>query len=335
MSKRIEDITYENKLNLFETQVAIKFVKDTFQKELIKQLKLVRVTAPMFVKSKTGLNDNLSGVEKPVSFNVPYIGDEVEIVHSLAKWKRKALRKYGFDLYQGLYTDMNAIRKDEKLDFYHSIYVDQWDWEQVISEEDRNLAYLKKIVKRIYKAIYKLEKKVSKEYPSLSRELPENIYFISTRELEKRYPNLTRKEREDAICREHKAVFLYQIGFKLSDGMPHDSRAADYDDWLLNGDILVYYELYDMAFELSSMGIRVDEYSLVEQLRQKREEYKLTNSYCQNILSRRYPFTIGGGIGQSRLCMFMLKKAHIGEVQASIWDEEEVKKLKERGINIL
>ena len=335
MSKRIEDITYENKLNLFETQVAIKFVKDTFQKELIKQLKLVRVTAPMFVKSKTGLNDNLSGVEKPVSFNVPYIGDEVEIVHSLAKWKRKALKKYGFDLYQGLYTDMNAIRKDEKLDFYHSIYVDQWDWEQVISEEDRNLAYLKKIVKRIYKAIYKLEKKVSKEYPSLSRELPENIYFISTRELEKRYPNLTRKEREDAICREHKAVFLYQIGFKLSDGMPHDSRAADYDDWLLNGDILVYYELYDMAFELSSMGIRVDEYSLVEQLRQKREEYKLTNSYCQNILSRRYPFTIGGGIGQSRLCMFMLKKAHIGEVQASIWDEEEVKKLKERGINIL
>ena len=335
MSKRIEDITYENKLNLFETQVAIKFVKDTFQKELIKQLKLVRVTAPMFVKSKTGLNDNLSGVEKPVSFNVPYIGDEVEIVHSLAKWKRKALKKYGFDLYQGLYTDMNAIRKDEKLDFYHSIYVDQWDWEQVISEEDRNLAYLKKIVKRIYKAIYKLEKKVSKEYPSLSRELPENIYFISTRELEKRYPNLTRKEREDAICREHKAVFLYQIGFKLSDGMPHDSRAADYDDWLLNGDILVYYELYDMAFELSSMGIRVDEYSLVEQLRQKREEYKLTNSYCQNILSRRYPFTIGGGIGQSRLCMFMLKKAHIGEVQASIWDEQEVKKLKERGINIL
>ena len=335
MSKRIEDIIYENKLNLFETQVAIKFVKDTFQKELIKQLKLVRVTAPMFVKSKTGLNDNLSGVEKPVSFNVPYIGDEVEIVHSLAKWKRKALKKYGFDLYQGLYTDMNAIRKDEKLDFYHSIYVDQWDWEQVISEEDRNLAYLKKIVKRIYKAIYKLEKKVSKEYPSLSRELPENIYFISTRELEKRYPNLTRKEREDAICREHKAVFLYQIGFKLSDDMPHDSRAADYDDWLLNGDILVYYELYDMAFELSSMGIRVDEYSLVEQLRQKREEYKLTNSYCQNILSRRYPFTIGGGIGQSRLCMFMLKKAHIGEVQASIWDEEEVKKLKERGINIL
>ena len=335
MSKRIEDIVYENKLSLFETQVAIKFVKDTFQKELVKQLKLVRVTAPMFVISKTGLNDNLSGVENPVSFNVPAIDEDVEIVHSLAKWKRKALKKYGFGLYQGLYTDMNAIRKDEKLDFYHSIYVDQWDWEQVISEEDRKFSFLRKTVKRIYKAIYKLEKKVSKEYPSLARQLPEDIYFISTRELEARYPDLTRKEREDAICREHKAVFLYQIGFKLSDGMPHDSRAADYDDWMLNGDILVYYELYDMAFELSSMGIRVDEFSLIRQLIQKREQDKLTNSYCQNIIHRRYPFTIGGGIGQSRLCMFMLKKAHIGEVQASIWDEEEVKKLKERGINIL
>ena len=335
MSKKIEDIIYENKLNLFDTQVAIKFVKDTFQKELIKQLKLVRVTAPMFVKSNTGLNDNLSGVENPVSFHVPYIDDEVEIVHSLAKWKRKALKKYGFGLYQGLYTDMNAIRKDEKLDFYHSIYVDQWDWEQVICEEDRNFAFLKKTVKKIYKAIYKLEKKVSKEYPSLSRELPEKIYFISTRELERRYPNLSRKEREDAICREYKAVFLYQIGVKLSDGLPHDSRAADYDDWMLNGDILVYYELYDMAFELSSMGIRVNEFSLINQLSFKKEQYKLANSYCRNILTRNYPFTIGGGIGQSRLCMYMLKKAHIGEVQASIWDEEEVKKLKERGINIL
>ena len=335
MRKRIDEITYVNNLDLFETQLAIKFVKDTFQKELIKQLNLHRVTAPMFVITNKGLNDNLNGFEKPVSFNVNSIGSEVEIVHSLAKWKRMALGKYNFKLDTGLYTDMNAIRKDEDVDFYHSIYVDQWDWEKVISEKQRNFSYLKETVNKIYKAIYKLEEKVVRKYPSLKQELPKNIFFISTSELEEMYPNLSSKEREDEIARKYKAVFLYQIGYNLKSGKPHDGRAADYDDWNLNGDILVYYEMYDMAFELSSMGIRVDKENLIKQLKYRKEEQKLENDYCQAILSDAVPLTIGGGIGQSRLCMYMLKKAHIGEVQVSVWNEEEVIKLKEKGIEIL
>ena len=335
MRKSIDDIKYTKKLDLFETQLAIKFVKDTFQKELIKQLDLVRVTAPMFVIGKTGLNDNLSGVESPVNFNVNSINENVEIVHSLAKWKRMALGKYNFKTNTGLYTDMNAIRKDEDLDFYHSIYVDQWDWEKVITAEDRNLNYLKDTVSKIYKAIYKLQEKVTKKYPEISNKLPNKIHFISTKELEEMYPNLSGKEREDEICRKYKAVFLYQIGYPLKSGMPHDSRSADYDDWNLNGDILVYYELYDMAFELSSMGIRVDADNLIKQLKHKHEEHKLENEYCQAILSNDLPLTIGGGIGQSRLCMFMLQKAHIGEVQVSVWNKQEVERLKEKGIEIL
>ena len=335
MAKSIYELEYESKLSLMETQIAIKFVKDTFQKELIKGLNLLRVTAPLFVLSKTGLNDNLNGVESPVNFNVNCINENVEIVHSLAKWKRMALKKYGFDNESGLYTDMNAIRKDENLDFIHSLYVDQWDWERIISKDQRNLDYLKKVVRIIYKAIYKLQQKVIKKYPMLKQELPKDITFVSTTELEQMYPELSRKERENAIARKYKAVFLYQIGWPLSDGLPHDGRAADYDDWNLNGDILVYYPMYDMALELSSMGIRVDANSLVKQLKQKNELDKLNNEYCISVLNEELPLTIGGGIGQSRLCMFMLQKAHIGEVQVSIWNKEETKKLKERNIELL
>lgn len=333
--KNIYEIDYTSKLDLMETQIAIKFVKDTFQKELIKQLNLLRVTAPLFVQSRTGLNDNLSGIERPVSFTLPINNEQIEIIHSLAKWKRMALGKYGFKVDTGLYTDMNAIRKDERLDFIHSLYVDQWDWERVISKEERNFDFLKKIVNKIYSAVLNLEKKVSKKYPFLKIELPKNITFISTTELEEKYPDLSRKERENAICREKKAVFLYQIGWPLKDGDSHDSRSADYDDWNLNGDILLYNEMYDIAFEISSMGIRVDENSLLKQLTYKNEKYKLENEYCKAILNKELPLTIGGGIGQSRLCMFFLKKAHIGEVQVSIWPEEDIQKLKENNIFLL
>lgn len=332
--KNIYELDYKSNLNLMETQIAIKFVKDTFQKELVKKLNLLRVTAPLFVLKKSGLNDNLSGVERPVGFNLNN-NSEIEIIHSLAKWKRMALKKYGFELNTGLYTDMNAIRKDENLDFIHSIYVDQWDWESVISEKQRTLSYLKKVVRRIYKAILALENKVGRKYPSLKKNLPTDITFISSSELEKRYPNLSRKERENQITRIHKAVFIYQIGWPLKDGIPHDTRAADYDDWNLNGDILLYNEMYDMALEISSMGIRVNEISLIEQLTYKNELDKVNNDYCKQIIDKQLPLTIGGGIGQSRLCMYFLNKAHIGEVQVSIWDQEEVEKLKEKGIDLL
>ena len=326
MKKSIYELNYKSKLDLMETQIAIKFVKDSFQKELVKQLNLLRVK---------GLNDDLSGAEKPVNFYIPSVNNTAEIVHSLAKWKRMALGKYNFAVDSGLYTDMNAIRKDEDLDFYHSLYVDQWDWERVILPNQRTYSYLKKIVRKIYKAIYKLEQKVSIKYPELKQELPEDIYFISSKELEAKYPNLSRKEREDAICREKKAVFLYQIGWDLKDKKPHDNRAADYDDWKLNGDILLYYSIYDMSFELSSMGIRVDKESLVKQLKKKNETYKLENDFCKAIMEEKLPLTIGGGIGQSRLCMFMLKKAHIGEVQVSIWNKDEIEKLKQHNIELL
>ena len=333
MRKDIYEIDYQSKLSLMETQKAIKFVKDTFQHELVKKLKLLRVSAPLFVLSNTGLNDNLSGKEKPVSFMLNFLDQEVEIVHSLAKWKRMALGKYGFEVNTGLYTDMNAIRKDEELDFIHSLYVDQWDWERVILKKDRTYSYLKKIVKQIYSVIYNLERKVSKKYPVLSSKLPKDIHFISTKQLEELYPNLSRKEREDEIARKYKAVFLYQIGYNLKDGMPHDSRAADYDDWKLNGDILVYYPLYDMALELSSMGIRVDAKSLIEQLKHKGELNKLSNEYCSSILNENIPLSIGGGIGQSRIFMLMLGKEHIAEVQASTWEEKTYQELE--GLKIL
>lgn len=334
MKNDIYSITYKSDLDVYETQKAIKFVKDRFENSLSKKLNLLRVTAPLFVLQNSGLNDGLSGKEKPISFNSNLTSENIEIVHSLAKWKRMALKKYDIHLGKGLYTDMNAIRKDEVTDYIHSIYVDQWDWELSISEKDRSYRYLKQIVKKIYSCIYKLSIEVEKKY-SLKNSLPKDITFISTRELENLYPNLSRKERENEITRKYKAVFLYQIGYPLKDKKPHDDRASDYDDWKLNGDILVYYPLYDMALELSSMGIRVNKDSLVKQLKIKNELYKLDNDYCKSILNDEYPLSIGGGIGQSRLCMFLLQKAHIGEVQVSIWDKEEVEKLKKHNINLL
>ena len=326
---------YESTLNLLQTEIAIKFIKDTFEKELAKALKLTRVSAPLFVCPETGLNDNLNGYERAVRFDVADIGKDVEIVQSLAKWKRMALAKYGFEAESGLYTDMNAIRRDETLDAIHSVYVDQWDWEKIITKEDRKLSYLKKTVKSIYKALRKLSKAVSTKYPEIKNCLPNDITFISTKQLEKDYPNLSRKERETAVAKKYGAVFIYQIGWPLSDGMPHDGRAADYDDWKLNGDILLWYDVLGIALEISSMGIRVDETSLVKQLKKKKELFKLENPYCKDIIDGKLPLTIGGGIGQSRLCMYFLKKAHIGEVQASIWSDKSIQENAEKGIHLL
>lgn len=326
---------YNSALNLLETEIAIKFIKDTFEKELAKALKLTRVSAPLFVVPETGLNDNLNGYERAVRFDVADIGKDVEIVQSLAKWKRNALAKYGFKAETGLYTDMNAIRRDETLDAIHSVYVDQWDWEKIITEEDRKLTYLKKTVKSIYKVVKKLSKAVSAKYPTIKHSLPDEITFISTKQLEKDYPALSRKERENAVAKKYGAVFIYQIGWPLSDGMPHDGRAADYDDWKLNGDILLWYDVLGIALEISSMGVRVNSESLVKQLKKKKELHKLENPYCKDIIDGKLPLTIGGGIGQSRLCMFFLKKAHIGEVQSSVWSEECVKENANKGIYLL
>lgn len=326
---------YKSALNLLDTEIAIKFVKDEFEKDLAKALNLTRVSAPLFVAPETGLNDNLNGVERAVRFDVLTLKKDVEIVQSLAKWKRNALAKYGFKAGSGLYTDMNAIRRDETLDPLHSVYVDQWDWEKIITREERKFSYLKKTVKSIYRAIQKTAQKVAKKYPELSNNLPKDITFVSTTELEKEYPDLTRKERENAAAKKYGAVFLYKIGWDLKDGAPHDGRAADYDDWKLNGDILLFNDVINSAIELSSMGIRVDETSLVKQLKKRKEMNKLSNPYCQDIVNGKLPLTIGGGIGQSRLCMFLLKKAHIGEVQASIWSEEDIKKYEKQGIILL
>ncbi len=326
---------YKSLLNLIDTEIAIKFIKDSFEKELAKSLKLIRVSAPLFVQPETGLNDNLNGYERAVKFDVLTLKKEVEIVQSLAKWKRMALAKYGFKEGEGLYTDMNAIRRDETLDAIHSIYVDQWDWEKIINEKDRKLSYLKSTVRKIYKALKKVSEMVTKKYPQISHNLPKEITFISTSQLEKDYANLSRKERENAVAKKYGAVFIYQIGWNLRDGAPHDGRAADYDDWKLNGDLLVWYDQINSALELSSMGIRVDENSLVKQLKKKKETSKLDNPYCKAVLNKQLPLTMGGGIGQSRLCMFLLKKAHVGEVQASIWDEEDLKEKAKQGINLL
>ena len=335
MHKNPYEINYKPILDLYETQKAIKFVKDLFQIELQKSLSLMRVTAPLFVDPKSGLNDNLSGVERPVRFDIPSVGLDVEIVQSLAKWKRMALGKYGIKNGNGLYTDMNAIRRDEDLDFIHSIYVDQWDWEKAIDKNDRTFDYLKDTVERIYSVLKIVENKIYEKNKLFNPILPEKITFVSTKELEELYPNNTRKEREDLIAKKYGAVFLYQIGWPLNDNLPHDTRAADYDDWNLNGDILVYYSLYDMALELSSMGIRVDKESLKKQLKYKNEEYKLENDFCKSILNDNIPLSIGGGIGQSRLCMFFLRKAHIGEVQVSVWNKEDIESLKKNNIHLL
>ncbi len=326
---------YETKLNLIETEIAIKFIKDNFERDFSEALNLIRVSAPLMVEPTTGLNDNLNGYERPVNFDVLNLGKNVEIVQSLAKWKRMALAKYKFQDESGLYTDMNAIRRDEDLDNIHSIYVDQWDWEKIITKDERTYEYLKKTVEKIYSVIKLLSYKVANRYPDLETILPSDIYFISSSELENKYPTLTRKERENAITKEYKAVFVYQIGWPLSDGKPHDGRASDYDDWNLNGDILLWYDILDRAIEISSMGIRVNSDSIKKQIAYKGEEFKLTNPYVQSVINNELPLTIGGGIGQSRLCMYFLKKAHIGEVQASIWDEEYIKKLEKENIHLL
>ena len=326
---------YVSLLDLKETEIAIKFVKDNFERLLSKELSLTRVSAPLFVIPESGLNDDLNGYERAVRFDIKDIGCDVEIVQSLAKWKRNALAKYKFLPETGLYTDMNAIRRDEVLDNIHSCYVDQWDWEKIISKEERTYSYLKKVVKKIYKVFLKTNKLVNSKYPMLYTNLPNDITFIKTSDLEKMYPNLTRKERENEITKKYGAVFLYQIGWPLTDGLSHDGRASDYDDWRLNGDILLWFDTLQIALELSSMGIRVDKTSLVKQVKAKHEEYKLDNPYCQDILNDRLPLTIGGGIGQSRICMFFLKKKHIGEVQASVWNKDYLKELEKENIHLL
>lgn len=335
MKRLIIPKNYEPKLSLLETEIAIKYVKDTFERLLAEKLHLTRVSAPLFVFPSTGLNDNLCGWERRVNFDIRNVKEEVEIVQSLAKWKRNALSRYGFVKHTGLYTDMNAIRRDEDLDTMHSAYVDQWDWEKIISKEDRNINYLKDTVKDIYDVIKELENKLYQKFPKLYNELPKDIFFITSEELLQMYPDKTPNEREYLICKEKKAVFLMNIGNKLSNGQPHDGRAADYDDWKFNGDILLYYDVLDIAFEISSMGIRVDSESIKYQLKDHNEEYKLENPYVKDVISGRLPLTIGGGIGQSRLCMFFLRKAHIGEVQASVWTDEDIELLKENNITLL
>ena len=319
-------------MTLLETQIAIKYLKDTFEKKLAKKLNLARVSAPLFVEKKNGLNDELNGIEERVGFSIK--GEDVEIVQSLAKWKRFALKEYKFTVDTGLYTDMNAIRKDEELDALHSIYVDQWDWEKIILPNQRTKKHLFSIVKKIYGVIYKLALESEKKW-GYSYKLPENITFISTSELEQKYPNKTNKEREYLITKEVRAVFIYQIGWPLKDGKPYDGRAGDYDDWKLNGDIILFDDAINAPIELSSMGIRVDGKALKRQLKYKNELDKLNNPYCQNIIDNIYPLTIGGGIGQSRLCMYYLQKRHIGEVQSSYWPEEMKDELSKQGIHLL
>lgn len=326
---------YSSRLTVRETEHAIKLVKDSFERELSSALNLYRISAPLYVRASSGLNDNLNGVERPVSFDVPDIGETVEIIHSLAKWKRRALAKYGYNKGEGIYTDMNAIRRDEDLDNIHSIYVDQWDWEIIIDKADRDEQFIKEIVRKIYSALKKTEFFLSEIYSRLQRFLPGEITFITAEELEALYPDLTPKEREYEITKKYGAVFLMHIGGALSSGKPHDGRAPDYDDWNLNGDILVYYPVLDCALELSSMGIRVDAVTLAKQLKISGCEERANLPFHKDLLEGKLPQTAGGGIGQSRLCMLMLGKAHIGEVQASIWDSETKAECLAAGIALL
>lgn len=318
------------------TQIAIKTVKDFFQVNLAKKLNLIRVTAPLFVEPKTGLNDNLNGVERPVGFDLGDSKIDVEIVQSLAKWKRFALKKYGFEVGEGLYTDMNAIRRDEEMDEVHSVYVDQWDWEKVISREDRTLDYLYSTVRDIFSVFRETELMINEKYPTkLSQKLPQDIFFVSSEELLQAFPNLTPKERENTICKDKKAVFITGVGKSLSNGEKHDLRSPDYDDWDLNGDILFYNPVHENAIELSSMGIRVDEKSLLKQSEIAGTMERLSRNYHKDLLDGKLPLTIGGGIGQSRICMYMLEKKHIGQVQSSVWDERNLQLAKDWGIELL
>ena len=327
---------YDCKLDLFETEVAIKKVKDFFERALAYELNLTRVSAPLYVRKSSGLNDDLSGIERPVKFDTYWDKqEEYQIIHSLAKWKRMALKRYNFPIHTGLYTDMNAIRRDEDLDNIHSMYVDQWDWELIIKKEERTTETLKNIVSNIYKALKKTEEFINREYPVFTTKLPENIFFITSQELEDTYPELTAKERENAICKAHKAVFISQIGKTLRSGKKHDGRAPDYDDWELNGDILVWNPIIEQAFELSSMGIRVSEETLQLQLKLDGKEERKELPFHKSLLAKKLPYTVGGGLGQSRICMFFLEKLHIGEVQASIWPEEMIEEFAKIGAHFL
>ena len=327
---------YDPRLSVRETQEAIKYIRDTFQKELGKEMSLERISAPLFVERSSGLNDNLNGVERPVQFDLSGVpGETMEVVHSLAKWKRMALHEYGFLPGEGLYTNMNAIRRDEDLDNLHSCYVDQWDWEKVITREERNENTLKETVKIIFKIIKHMEHEVWYKYPQAVKALPDDITFITSQELEDLYPELSPKERENAITKEHGCVFLMKIGEKLGSGTPHDGRAPDYDDWQLNGDILFWFEHLNCALEISSMGIRVDETALSEQLKKAGCEDRKELPYHKMLLNGELPYTIGGGIGQSRLCMLLLDRAHVGEVQASIWPDEMRRECRKNHIFLL
>ncbi|MDY4591902.1 MAG: aspartate--ammonia ligase [Eubacteriales bacterium] len=325
---------YQSQLNLIQTEIAIKTIKDNFEKFLAGNLNLTRVSAPLFVLNDTGLNDNLNGVERPVSFDIKQTGKTAEVVHSLAKWKRYALHYYGFEVDSGLYTDMNAIRRDEICDEIHSLYVDQWDWERVISEKERNLDFLKEIVGKIYDAIYSTANVIESTY-GLENFLPRQITFISSQELEDIYPDLEPKERENQLAKQLGAIFIIGIGNNLKSGKPHDNRAPDYDDWALNGDLIVWYPVLNRSVELSSMGIRVNKEAMLYQLGILGANDRLELPFHKALMNDELPLTIGGGIGQSRLCMVLLHKAHIGEVQNSIWPDEMVEECKNKNIFLL
>lgn len=327
---------YDPVLSVRETQEAIKYIRDTFQKEFGKEMNLERVSAPLFVSKSSGLNDNLNGVERPVSFDILGIpNEEYEVVQSLAKWKRMALGEYNFAPGEGLYTNMNAIRRDEELDNLHSCYVDQWDWEKVIRKEDRNIKTLEDTVKTIFKVIKHMEHEVWYKYPQAVKHLPDDIFFITSEELRQMYPDKTPKERENLITKEHGCVFVEKIGGVLGDGKPHDGRAPDYDDWELNGDILFWFENLDCALEISSMGIRVDEDAMESQLKSANAEDRKNLPFHKSLLAGELPYTIGGGIGQSRLCMLLLNKAHVGEVQSSVWPADMIEACKKNKMILL
>ena len=335
MSKLVVPDGYRPILPIYETQMAISAIKRLFEDDLSAALNLKRVSAPLFVDPQTGLNDDLNGVERPVEFDVKETGSNVQIVQSLAKWKRMAVYLYGFNVGEGLYTDMNAIRRDEVMDNIHSIYVDQWDWELVIARESRSEEFLKKTVRTIVNAICNTADKIRKKYPVLKVNLSKDVKFVTTQQLEDMYPKMTPKERENTYLKENKTAFIMQIGDTLKSGFRHDGRAPDYDDWTLNGDIVFWNELLGCAFEISSMGIRVDEKSLDAQLTKAGCDHRRKLPFHNALLEGELPLTMGGGIGQSRLCMLLLQKAHIGEVQVSVWDENTISGCKSAGIKIL
>ena len=326
---------YKSVLTLQETNTAIKLVKDNFERKLAESLNLQRVSAPLFVTRSSGLNDDLNGTERAVSFDIKDSEEEAVIVHSLAKWKRMALKRYGFKSGSGLYTDMNAIRRDEDLDNIHSIYVDQWDWELVIEKEDRNIETLKNIVNKVVEDVFETKELVKKHFPALKGEINKEVFFITTQELLDMYPNLTAKERENAICKKYGTVCLMQIGGALSNGQKHDGRAPDYDDWSLNCDILFWYEPLGIAFEISSMGVRVDKEALEKQLKISGKEDRKELAFHKALLNDELPLTVGGGIGQSRMCLLLLEKIHIGEVQASLWNKKTYEMCEKEGIELL